>query len=602
MLGKIIAVEDNTVSIKLNIDLSKFQSLLNLHVVMQERARTIIGEIVDIKDDIAYVALLGEFVNNKFVYGIIKKPSFSATVKLVSRDRLPSIISVDTYDDTRDLYIGESPIYDGIKIGMNINEFFSNHFAIFGNTGSGKSCGTARIIQNLFHKENLPYKANLFIFDAYGEYHAAFKDLSNISDDINFKAYTTNLEISESEILRIPLWLLSVDDIALLLGVEKSSQLPIVEKAMKLVTVFAKGGEENEKIKNDIIARVLIEVLSSGKPAAQMRDQIVSILSTYKTSKLNLNTEVYQPGYSRQLKQCFSIDDNGRLRDIDLITSFFEEFLLEQYELVLPDGSFPYSIDQLAEAFDFALISEGTLTNNSVFEEMNVLRARVHNLANSDDRKYFEYPTYINRSGYINELITAPNGRKAQIINFNINYVDDRLAKNITKIYSKLLFDFSKDHRDGAKVPFHIILEEAHRYVQNDKDIDIYGYNIFERITKEGRKYGTVLGLISQRPSELSDTVISQCTNFLIFKMLHPKDVEYITEMVPHVTPEIVKSFKLLQPGNCIAFGSAFKIPILVRMEMPNPAPNSSSCDISGIWFIKEKHEKIGNQDLGTLE
>lgn len=602
MLGKIIAIEDNTVAIQLNIDLTKFQSLLNLHVVMQEPLRTIIGEITDIRDNVAYVNLLGEFIKNEFVYGVIKKPSFAATVKLVSKDRLPSIVSIDKYDDTRDLYIGESPIYDGMKIGMNINSFFSNHFAIFGNTGSGKSCGIARIIQNLFHKENPPYRANLFIFDAYGEYHTAFKDLTNISEDINFKTYTTNLEFSESEILRIPLWLLGVDDISLLLGVEKATQLPIVEKALKLVTVFAKEGEENEKIKNDIIARVLIEVLSSGKPAAQMRDQVVSILSSYETSKLNLNTEVYQPGYSRQLKQCLTIDDSGRLRDIDLITDFLETFLLAQYELVLPDGSFPYTIDQLAEAFDFALISEGSLTNNSVFEEMNVLRARVHNLANSDDRKYFEYPEYINRRAYINELITAHNGKKAQIINFNINYVDDRLAKNITKIYSKMLFDFSKDHKDGAKIPFHIILEEAHRYVQNDMDADIFGYNIFERITKEGRKYGILLGLISQRPSELSDTVISQCTNFLIFKMIHPKDVDYIKEMVPNVTPEIVKNFKLLQPGNCIAFGNAFKVPILVRMQMPDPAPNSSSCDISGIWFMPDKKEKVGNQDLGTLE
>lgn len=602
MLGKIIAIEDNIVSIELNIDLTKFQSLLNLHVVMQEPLRTIIGEIIDVKDNVAYVNLLGEFIKNKFVYGVIKKPSFAATVKLVSKDRLPSIISIDSYDDTKDLYIGESPIYDGIKIGMNINAFFSNHFAIFGNTGSGKSCGVARIIQNLFHKENLPYRANLFIFDAYGEYHNAFKSLSNISEDINFKTYTTNLEFSESEILRIPLWILGVDDIALLLGVEKTTQLPIVEKALKLVTIFAKEGEENEKIKNDIIARVLIEVLSSGKPAAQMRDQVVSILSSYETSKLNLNTEVYQPGYSRQLKQCLTIDSSGRLRDIDLITDFLETFLVTKYELVLPDGSFPYTIDQLAEAFDFALISEGSLTNQSVFEEMNVLRARVHNLASSDDRKYFEYPEYISRRAYINELITAHNGKKAQIINFNINYVDDRLAKNITKIYSKMLFDFSKDHKDGIKIPFHIILEEAHRYVQNDTDKDIFGYNIFERITKEGRKYGILLGLISQRPSELSDTVISQCTNFLIFKMIHPKDVDYIKEMVPNVTPEIVKNFKLLQPGNCIAFGNAFKVPILVKMDMPNPAPNSSSCDVSGIWFMKEKIQKATNQDLGTLE
>ena len=180
----------------------------------------------------------------------------------------------------------------------------------------------------------------------------------------------------------------------------------------------------------------------------------------------------------------------------------------------------------------------------------------------------------------------APNGRKAQIINFNINYVDDRFAKTITKIYSRLLYDYAKNLEKRASLPFHIILEEAHRYVQNDSDVDILGYNIFERITKEGRKYGVLLGLISQRPSDLSETSISQCSNFLIFKMLHPRDIQYIRDMVPNITNEIVKRLRILQPGNCIGFGSAFHVPVLIKMDKPNPAPSSSSCDISANWFI----------------
>ena len=145
-------------------------------------------------------------------------------------------------------------------------------------------------------------------------------------------------------------------------------------------------------------------------------------------------------------------------------------------------------------------------------------------------------------------------------------------------------------------MPFHLVLEEAHRYVQNDNDIELLGYNIFERITKEGRKYGVILGLISQRPSELSETVLSQCSNFLIFKMLHPKDVNYIKEMVPNITNEIVKKLRILHPGTCIAFGSAFKVPIVIDIDMPDPAPTSSSCDVSGIWFVNRNH--TNDQDV----
>ena len=115
------------------------------------------------------------------------------------------------------------------------------------------------------------------------------------------------------------------------------------------------------------------------------------------------------------------------------------------------------------------------------------------------------------------------------------------------------------------------------------------GYNIFDRIAKEGRKYGVLLGLISQRPSDLSETSISQCNNFLIFKMLHPRDVEYIRDMVPNITNEIVKRLRVLQPGNCVAFGSAFHVPVMVKLDKPSPPPSSSSVDISANWFIDRK-------------
>ena len=140
---------------------------------------------------------------------------------------------------------------------------------------------------------------------------------------------------------------------------------------------------------------------------------------------------------------------------------------------------------------------------------------------------------------------------------------------------------------DRATFPIHIILEEAHRYVQNDIDIYLLGYNIFDRITKEGRKYGVLLGLISQRPSELSETTLSQCGNFLIFKMIHPKDVEYIREMIPNITNEINKI--KIQPGTCIAFGNAFQLPTTINFDLPNPAPESSNANIGALWFNQKQ-------------
>ncbi len=588
MLGTIIGIEENQVLLKLAIDVENFNNLINIHVVMEEGNRKIVGEIINIKDGIAYINLLGEIINNNFVFGVIVKPAFSSTVKLISKEKIPMIIGVENYKENQDLYLGVSPIYEGVKIGVNINRFFSNHFAILGSTGSGKSCGVARIIQNIFDKRQyVPYKASLFIFDAYGEYHSAFKDIDKINPDISFKAYTTNTNFSDTDVLKIPLWLLDVDDIALLLGADRPSQLPIIEKAIKLVNVFAREGEDVIKYKNDIIARAILDIFASGNPPAQIRDQVFSVLSFYNTPQLNLETPIIQPGYTRPLKQCLLIDATGKIREMELLTNFMQTFLEDDLKMNYNNGDIKYNLDDLKSAFEFALISEGVLNNDRVYEESNVLKVRLQSLVNGNYKVYFDCNKYMTKEQYIKELLTATNGHKAQIINFNINYVDDRFAKVVTKIYSKMLFNFAKENENRGTLPFHIILEEAHRYVQNDNDYELLGYNIFDRITKEGRKYGVILGLISQRPSELSETSLSQCNNFLIFKMLHPIDVEYIRKMVPNITNEIVKQLRILQPGNCIAFGNGFKVPVFIKMEMPNPAPSSSSCDISGVWFIK---------------
>ena len=135
---------------------------------------------------------------------------------------------------------------------------------------------------------------------------------------------------------------------------------------------------------------------------------------------------------------------------------------------------------------------------------------------------------------------------------------------------------------------FHIIIEEAHRYVQHDSDIELLGYNIFERIAKEGRKYGSFLVLITQRPSELSDTCVSQAMNFVLLRTLHPVDLKYIKEMVPNVSNEIVLQLKNLKPGNCIAFGSAFKVPTPLYVDLPNPRPLSNNVDLEKVWYTQQ--------------
>lgn len=586
MVGKIIGINDNQVIINVQEQLDKLPNIINLYVIIEDERGHVVGEITDVKDNLAYINLLGEITDHGFIFGVINKPSFHSTIKLIPDSLVSSIIGVENFKENKDLYIGDSAIYKDIKVTVPINDFFSKHFAIFGATGSGKSCGTARVIQNLFEKQDVSaLGSNIFIFDAYGEYHSAFNNINKYNPNMRFKTFTTNLNFPDTEILKIPVWLLGIDDLALLLGVDKPTQLPVIEAALKLVNVFCQDEEKVIKHKNNIISRALLDILSSGRNPSQIRDQIMSVLSYYNTESLNLETPIFVPGYTRPFRQCLLIDSSGKIRDMELIIDFVKKFIVEDLVLDLPDGSFKYSLMDLKQALDFALISEGSLKSEKIYDETNVLRVRLGSLINSEYSKYFIFPEYITKRQYIAWLLTGNGGKKAQIINFNINYVDDRFAKSITKIFSKMLFDYAKELKHRGTFPIHIVLEEAHRYVQNDSDIGILGYNIFERITKEGRKYGVMLGLISQRPSELSETVLSQCSNFMIFKMLHPKDIGYIKEFIPNVSDEIIRSLKVLQPGTCVAFGSAFKVPVIIRMKMPDPAPSSENCNVSGLWF-----------------
>lgn len=592
MLGNIIDIENNIVTIKLAIDITTQTNLINVHVVFEDGDKKIVGEIVNIGIDTAKISIVGEIENNNFLPGFTKKPSFKSNVRIIVMDELALLLGDQQIRDNDQIYLGRSSVYTNYRINVGVNNFFSNHFAILGNTGSGKSCTVARLLQNIFTSNNyLPVNANIFIFDAYGEYTNAFSKISEISPVLNYKTYTTNSRYPDGELLKIPLWLLGIDDIALLLDASEPAQLSIIEKALKLVPILRNSGNPDEvnpeviKYRNDIVARALLDILRSGKDSSKLRDQIIAILTTYQTKDLNLETQIVQPGYVRTLRQCLYIDKTGKMQEMELVVDFISTFIIEGLEIPEPTGDIPYTLKDLELALDFSLISEGVLKSDKVFDYANVLSVRLHTLINSEYADFFEYNEMIDRKSYIAKLLTTQDGRKAQIVNFNINYVNDRMAKTLTKIISKMLFDFATEIRDRGAIPFHIIIEEAHRYVQLDRDQQLLGYNIFDRITKEGRKYGVLLGLITQRPSELSDTSISQCSNFIILRTLHPKDLAYIKQMVPNVSDEIIAHLKTLQPGNAIAFGSAFKVPVNIKIDRPNPEPLSSNSNIAKIWY-----------------
>ena len=574
MFGKITEINGNSCIVE-NISHVTHSELMNCHVVFPESDRLVVGEIIKIGEEKITILLVGEIRSNRFFPGVVKKPS--TTPRIINVNELELIIGKQTKDIPT---LGHSTIYKNYDVKLPIDSMFGNHLAIIGNTGSGKSCGVTRILQNLFTEcTNKPKNSHFVIFDAYGEYTHAFDGL-----DVNTKVYTAVKESALDLGLILPPNFLEVDDLAILLGVTETDQLPVLEKTLKLVYIFTSNDEKVIEYKNDIIAKCLLDILTSGKSGSQMRDQIIAVLTHYKTDSLNLETIVHTPGYDRTLKQCLLIDDRGKINAMELITKFLSEFTKLNLNEIIIDKNYTYSLNDLYYALEFALMSEGTINSTLSYSKNNILKNRLQTIINSKYKSIFEVNEYITKEDYISKFFTK-NEENAPLIIINLSTVDDRFAKILTKLFTKLFFTYTTTLNKRASFPVNIILEEAHRYVQNDNDINIIGYNIFDRITKEGRKYGTFLTFITQRPSELSSTALSQCSNFVIFRIFHPKDFEIVKSISTNVDSENLEKLKTLNSGTSLVFGTGFKIPLLVSFDLPSPMPTSTNVMLSQIWY-----------------
>ena len=583
MFGSILKIYDDHVIIenKSNVIDTNY---LNLHVIFNDNDKKVVGEIINIERDIIDILLIGVINDNVFTSGLVRKPNLSGGCRVIYKSELELLLGNQDLDNVDSFYIGKSLVYDGFNITSKFNNFFSNHFAVIGNTGSGKSCTVTRLLQNIFYKSssNLPRGAHIALFDVYGEYNKAFKSLNNI-DGMGFKNYSTKVDLTEGEIINIPAYFLSVDDLALLLDVNSPNQLPILEKTLKLVYIFKNTDENVSKYKNDIIASCLLDILTSGRTSTQIRDQVIAVLSRYNTPTLNLETEIAQPGYTRTIRQCLNIDQQGKMNSVQYVVDLLEKYKKLDLGTIKGIPNFVYSLDDIYYAMEFALISEGVLKSDKMYDLYNQLKVRLQQIINSDYKEYFKVGEFVSKGEYVRNLFNS--NRNYQIINFNLNYIDERMAKKLTKILSKMFFDFAIGLDDRGSFPIHIILEEAHRYVQNDNDINILGYNIFDRITKEGRKYGVILGMITQRPSELSVTSLSQCSNFVVLRMFYPDDLNMIKSITSNITDSTFEKLKSFLPGNALVFGTSFKLPLLVKVDLPNPMPESTSVNISDEWY-----------------
>lgn len=610
-IGKITSVGIHGVIADVNSDLGNYINTVDgilfvgevgSYVSIYEIGRTIIAEIVGVDEKTqttnsgelikpnskrqVYLNLIGEIIEDTFFFGVSKMPLIFSAVYMISQNELVTMLEVgkeelpinEDSNNTRSvlLNIGKSVIFSDYDVKVNIDKFFGFHFAVFGNTGAGKSNTIARIIQNIFVKKNYSAKgAKFVIIDSNGEYNKAFSKLTEVNPQIRHSLMTT--DENDAKKFAIPVWALTADDWATLLHASEKTQMPVLKRAIDIARIFYNTETPNKELKNHILASTLLGVIQSSDSSPSKSDKLKAIITKFGTEDLNMDTPV---STSKNLRQAVAIN-YGNLSDEETVISFLARFIKPD---IITENSvkkmIPYSLEDFGEAVEFATLYEGSISSQRIQEYTATLMTRLQTLSEGIQGQILTKTEYESVDEYVNMLLG-----ENQIVDIDISTLDDASAEVVTKVLAKLLLDYLKRSETKADTPINFIIEEAHRFVKNEINYGAVGYNIFERIAKEGRKYGMLLGISSQRPSELSKTVVSQCSNFIVHRVQNPDDLQYISKMVPYINQNMIERLTYLQTGNALVFGSAINLPTLTKFEQANPTTDSDNARISEKWY-----------------
>ena len=583
----------------------RFVGEVGSYVSIYDIGRTIIGEITGVEEKpvltskpmskpnssrLLNINLIGEIISNKFFFGVSKMPLIFSEVNIISENDLITMLEVSDDEEVVNeaegstraklLPLGSSVIFPDYSVKVNIDRFFGFHFAVFGNTGAGKSNTVATILQRIFLKTNYSARgAKFVIVDSNGEYAQAFSLITAVNPQIRVKCLIASESGEQENRLEIPVWSLTADDWAILLHATEKTQVPILKRAIDLARSFFDPDNHDDDVKNHILASTVLGIINSSDTSASKSDKVKGVLTTFKTDAINLDVII---DGTTTLRKAITMNYGAFTNEeatIEFVQAFIKNDLADSLAV---SKQVTYTMQQFLEAVQFATFYEGSISSQRIQEYTSTLITRLQALNDGIQGKILTKTEFESVEAYVNDLLG-----EHQIVNIDISLLDDSSAEVVTKVLAKLLLDHLKRMDSKAAMPINFIIEEAHRFVRNESNYGVLGYNIFERIAKEGRKFGLLMGISSQRPSELSKTVVSQCSNFIIHRVQNPDDLQYIAKMVPYVNQGMIDRLTYLQTGHALVFGTAINLPTLTKFKQASPKPDSDNAKISEKWYIE---------------
>ena len=553
--------------------------------------------------------------NQKFSLGVGIYPSLYSDVNIVKNDDMEKILqtvdsSVEKIHKSFDLGISKSLI--NYPISISIDNFFNIHSAVLGNSGSGKSNTIAHILQNIYRKnDNSAHGSRVILFDVNGEYTKAFP--KNLNSSINIKHYKPNITSDTSdksndkdfyENFFMPHFLMTLDEWSAFLLATDATQRPFWDKVLQETYRFYKiatAQDEDSKIFINYLRYKLCELLysilsqadtdtSRITTAGASIQKIKSIIDSNVILKERCESEgLYQDIINLSSKCTINYGENKNQLSNE-VKQVSQKINSENVQKILDEriqnGEY-FDYKFLKISAEMTLLEEDARGNRQMRGYTATMMTRLdYFLDNSDCEFMRKTPPNVTNPTTFLKYIWGKDTAKSQLIIIDTSELGIDILETLTSVISRLIFTERKAlvNDERRKKPVHLVLDEAHRYIKKDFKY-LLRENIFERIAREGRKYSLYLLISSQRPSELSETVLSQCSNFIIHRIQNEIDMRYINAVLPYFSEDFVNKIKQSIPGEALIFGNCVSMPLHVTINKSNPEPNSKNCIISEEWF-----------------
>lgn len=561
------------------------------------------------------IGVLKSEKENQFIFrrGIQTFPSIGEPVLLPTDNQLRAIVESG---DNRRIKIGTSPLAANADVSVDPDRLFGRHLAVLGNTGSGKSCTVAGLIQWSIKestKDGNKPNARFIILDPNGEYSKVFKD--------NGRVFTVN---SEEKPLQVPLWFWNSSEWSSFTQASAKAQRPLLKRALREVragktSVVQTTIEEKKLNLRRYLSSNLISIHKDFKSGAIKTEEtkfgyrLVAILKDLElknTENLTTDLKAIIDSIKCALNATYkSFEKEGK--QIEYFRAFTEEqvnLIIANFSIVLkelggiiyqegPDEDTPLPFKGVEFADHLQILAE----QEGVSQYLDFLIMRIRSmLGDSRMKNIIGNENDISLEDWLNNYIGKDQSSNGCVTIIDLSLVPSEIVHLATAVIARIVFESLQRYRkiEEKSLPTVLVMEEAHNFIKrynnegdNNNSADVC-CQIFEKISREGRKFGLGLVLSSQRPSELSPTVLSQCNTFILHRLSNDRDQELVGKLVPDNLRGLLRELPTLPSQQAILLGWASELPVMVRMNdlTDEERPHSDDPDFWDVWSRKDKN------------